>query len=534
MTRPNRVRSPRERQRWRQTQWIVIALLLLAEVFGFIAFRERLPIAILAGVVLIAFTFIRSVVRDNPPAGRMLVVVVTLIVLAWCAASFAYGQYKTSIEHLDWTLNIEAFRHKPSFEQWPVYGKSDDQRWPHALLMFPATAVLGWIAIVLGPRLVRSSQAQAVLLLCIAAAATMFAFGLGDRPERTLAVYHDGQFAEDFAFTREHGIGLNAYAAHMDELSWFGTHYPPGFMLLYGPSPVLGSIAILLGTAGAIGLTFVATLTLGGSRQVAWWSAALLGCGPLVLMLPTVSSSAVLLTFAAGAVALCGVAIRGRTSTSRLAAAGGLGLVLAAWSFFSFSVGLFAVSLVVTLTWLVMAKRLPLSRAVLLAMVVGATVVTALGLLWLTTGYDALATFAEASANHHEQIGGRRVPPDETAHRWMLRSVGNVVAWLAGHLPLTAVAIAGLVSLRGNSEFDRIVKIAAASALLVISYASLSGTFVLETERIWMFFLASLCPVAAAWMVRAQQTDSPATAKTVVGLSLVLALLTELVWKPFL
>ena len=512
----------------RRTEWPAAGAVMLAALLPLMLARQRLPSVLLCTLHLLFAAFARESVRRNSPAVRSISVAFTASVLALCLVSAAYEGYKRRVEHGDWRLNTEAFRIPPNQEQWPLYGKPDDCRWPAALLMFPAAAALGW-AVVRGTR--RPDSAAAAVALGLGAAGAMFAFGFGDRPERTFQVYHDHLFVEDYHLLQARGVGLDGYVASMKGLSWFGMHYPPGNMLLLGPHPRLGAVALLLLAAAAVPLTYGAARSLGLTGGGAFASAALLATAPLVLMLATISSAALALPLAAAALWLCGRAIR--PGRGGLVAAAGLGLLLAAWSFFSFGVAVFAGTLALALCGGVLVGGVTLRRAAVVCALAAAALAAALTALYLAAGYDTLAALREARANHYWQIGGfRLVPPRESVQRWLIRSAGNVAAFWVGHLPLTAAAALSLGLLRRRAP-GRLAAVATAATLAMILAAGFDGTFVIETERIWLFFLPPLAVGGGAWASSAAAGD-PRAARSVALISLVLATCAELFWKPFL
>ena len=522
---------PLAERRQATAEWLAAGAIIAAQVLLVLVTREREATAILSGVHLLFAAFARSAVRRNASAVRALAVGVSVVMLLWCGASLCYERHKAAVSWLGRDYNFEAFRFYRNQEQWPLYGRPGAVRWPQALAMVPAAALLAWWAIGIGPRL--KNRRVAVAGLCVASALAMIAFGFGDRPERTLAVYHDGLFADDYIYLQANGIGLDGYVAAMDDLSWFGTHYPPGLMLLYGPSPGVGAVVVLLASAASVGLAYGAARAFGIERPGAWCSAALLATAPLVLMQPTLSSSAAFVAPAAGGLWLCAIVMRSPSRPRALVASASVGVLLAGWSFFSFGVGLYAMALGLALVGCVAMGRASIRRGVAAGTIVaGATGLALIG-LYLATSYDTLAGFREASANHYDQIGGRLVPPREWVSRWLLRGAGNAIAPLVGHLPLTVTALLGLAWPDGWRR-RAMATLAGAASVAVVLYASFDGTFVLETERIWMFFLPALALPAGAWLADRDAGDSRGAAAGVILLSLALATAQEFLWSPYL
>jgi hypothetical protein len=69
--------------------------------------------------------------------------------------------------------------------------------------------------------------------------------------------------------------------------------------------------------------------------------------------------------------------------------------------------------------------------------------------------------------------------------------------------------------------------------LVVLPLLSFSGFFVLETERIWIFFVPALAIAAGAHVSRCAAREGRSTPVGFVIIMLVVATLIELTYKPY-
>jgi hypothetical protein len=512
-------------------------LTVVAAVLGFLLLSERdVLFWIVAGHVLFA-AFARAILRRNTPLPRNLAVVGTVLILVGCVLGDLYHAYKSAGVVGGWGIIGEAFRFGALYRTWPVYGSPGSSRWPLAVVALPAVVGLAWWLLGPGRRWTRRRPVVANLILAALAAFAFLSFGLSDRPERTLGLLQDEMFVADWSLVQDADRPLQAYGAELagyidkqydpvtgerrigdnGALSWFGAHYPPGLPWLHGAAGVWGSLLLLLTCAATGPTTYLAARSLELSPDRSWLAAAVLVASPMLLMMPTVSAGTATVPLAAAAVALCGRSLRGGFVAPLT-----LGLLIAGWSFLTFGVLLVAAALGITMLLLVVTGSLGIGRALVILLLAAGSLVSSLGLLYLATGYDTLHAWQDATANHFWQIGGRKLPPEDPLGRSLLRLLGNLFAFLIAHLPLTALA---LLALRRSRRPVNLLLIATWSAVLL---ANVSGTFILETERIWIAFLPLLAIPAATVLPRSKTAIA-----SYVGGSLLLALLTEWLWRPY-
>ncbi len=246
--------------------------------------------------------------------------------------------------------------------------------------------------------------------------------------------------------------------------------HPPGATILLAaldragaPGPWPAAAFILLAGAAATPLVYLlarSVATDGAARvAVLAWAFA-----PTVLLESATSMDAVFATAGVGAALLI---LRRR----RLAA----GVATMACSFLSYALPAATVWAIVVL-WLRRGRR----DALVLAATAAATAVVAYALLWLTTGFDPIASY-NATKFHYEHGVSRYRP----YWYWL---AGDPAAFLAGlGIP---VALAYARSL--NARAAPAVALAA-----VVLLGAITGFSKAEVERIWQF-LVPLAVVAAA------------------------------------
>jgi len=192
--------------------------------------------------------------------------------------------------------------------------------------------------------------------------------------------------------------------------------------------------------------------------------------------------------------------------TGSLPAASGLGFCFVAYLFFSFSASILGVLMALTavLAWFnggVKVRNLVRTAAESLA-----AVGVAIGVLYLLTHFNLLKCFVTAVHGHQQQQGNEGF---DDAKRYLLRSTGNVLAYLMSVVPLSILAFAA-VRHSGAWRRDRERPVAAAMFVAVIAtvfIAGFSGLFYAETERIWIFLTPAAALAAGHELVRRSRAE---------------------------
>ena len=488
--------------------------------------------------------------------------------LSVAAATVWNGLYWGLLQHQ--ALNREIFRGAMRTPYAPLYGQpSGDAPWraadapwraavPMVALALVAAAGIAWRA----DRRWGWREWAAVLVLQAGLIGSFAASEPAANPADGRPTGHSrltsrmpgyGLFDADARAFGSSGELLRTYVGRMPTLGWFGQHYPPGNLLLARADDATGRpVSPAFTVACAVAATPFAWLLAGvcGAGTVGRNAAALLfATATGVLVFPTLSPTAAVVLPAA---ACCWLAVRavsreredppaeaGRAGGFRriwnsadrrtVSSAAALGATWAAFTLFSYSAAVFGVLLAVALAAGVYERVIDPRRAAVAVGVAGATAILLLVGLWAASGFDALTAFRLAVRFHHEQqMNGAFDSPA----RYLLRSSGDLVAYAVSALPLTGLAGAAAWSAarRGcRSLADVLAKAVAASVVL----AAFSGSFFLETERIWLFFTPALAAVAGAEVGRRAGVEGRGVLPLVAVLSLVLAAASELIFMHY-
>ncbi|MEA2709453.1 MAG: hypothetical protein QOF78_2054 [Phycisphaerales bacterium] len=347
---------------------------------------------------------------------------------------------------------------------------------------------------------------QLALIICFALCEPPDPRKPGAAPMRmTLQLSGYSEFASDIpAFT---GIRdtLRNYVAKMPSLNWYGQHYPPGNLILLMIEKRLGlpgltkSIVCLLTVLSAIPLYRLAKeLEL---DDVAATAALLLFTATTgVLIYCTINMTSLVLLPAT----MCLWMLVRSLKTGSLTAAALLGLFFAIYLLFSFSASILGVLMALTtlLGWwsgVFSIRNIVRTGAVSLACVFGC-----IALIYVTTKFNVVACFFAAVRGHQTQQGNEGF---DEAKRWLLRSTGNIIAYLVSIVPLSILA-AGAVRHAWNegSASERLRRAFFTATLVTVLIAGFSGLFYVETERIWIFLTPAFA-LAAGFELRRRSTD---------------------------
>lgn len=310
---------------------------------------------------------------------------------------------------------------------------------------------------------------------------------------------------------------LRAFPDRIGELPFHATGHPAGAMVLYKlldevwAGPVGATVlTVAVGCLGSVVVAGLAADELGerGARlALAVWALS-----PAVLLYTATTADAVFAVVLAGA-ALC--AHRGLTRRSPgWTVAGGAGL----WAG---SMLTYAAVLLLAFLLVRAAGRLREDRAWVLswALLSAGTVLGLAGLLWLTAGYDVVASLRAVHAAYAAAPG--------SAHRpYLLWALGDPVAFggMLGIPLLAAVAAraAATVRARAWTSFD-------AAVLACLAAASTWGFSRGEVERIFLF-LVPMFVVPAARQLSAWRAPLPAVAALLTAQTLATQALFDTAW----
>ncbi len=443
------------------------------------------------------------------------------------------------------SIQREVFRRAMRSNYAPLYGLRQLASWKSAAVVLAiAGGWLAWVwrrpsdqpmrrwewALLLGLQLlliVAFARSESVLLGKGKSASRMS----GLTPGYTM-------FADDAATFSSAGDLMRTYVQRMPSLGWFSQHYPPGILLLTRMDAASGlplSLwAVILSCVAAT--PFVGGLAREAGLPVAGRNAAVLlfATATGVLVYGTVNPGSVVLLpaaacayFAARAARFPCEAASGRAVSCW--AAVGLGAGWAVFVLFSFAATVFGTLLGLAVLIGVYERIIPWRRALVAVGIAGATALGCFLLLYAATGWDALACFRQALAFHHAQQmdGGFDAPP-----RWVIRSFANLLAYLLSAAPISLLAGATLwrAARRGSRDLTDVLAKAAGAAILL---AAFSGSFFLETERIWLFYTPVLAVVAGREVGRRVGVEGRSVLPDVVLLSLLIACGAELTFMHY-
>jgi hypothetical protein len=170
-----------------------------------------------------------------------------------------------------------------------------------------------------------------------------------------------------------------------------------------------------------------------------------------------------------------------------------------------------------------------LHQTIMVAAEAIATFLVAIALTYIVTKFDLIACFIAAVHGHHEQQGNGGF---DDPKRYVLRSTGNLLAYLLSTVPLCVLATRALG--KGDDishdKLPRTLFIALAATLFI---AAFSGLFYLETERIWIFLTPALALAAGFEAARQADRSGPRFVLAMVLLVLVISCSQEFLFMHY-
>src|SRR6476659_2589959 len=120
----------------------------------------------------------------------------------------------------------------------------------------------------------------------------------------------------------------------------------------------------------------------------------------------------------------------------------------------------------------------------------------------------------------------------DTPGRYLIRSSGNIIAYLVFMFPISVLAIAGAIA-AWRDRMQPYVRALSAAAVATIFIAGFSGQFFLETERIWIFMAPALAIAAGAELARRARFEGVWLARFVFILAICLSCWQEMIWMHY-
>ncbi len=357
--------------------------------------------------------------------------------------------------------------------------------------------------------------------------AMMIAFALCEpwptRFSNTISGY--GEFSKDLAkFTGSADI-LRNYVARMESLQWYGRHYPPGNLILLslesttGPAGLTHGVVVLLTALSVIPLYKLAK-DLDLSDSAAAMAVMLLAISTSVLVLPTINTTSMLLFPAM----MCLWMFVRAMKTGSVAAGVILGCFYAMFLFFSFTASILGLLMVVTAAIGWRRGMFPVRNIITIGAISVGVVALMFVALCMMSGFNLVACFLEALRGHHAQQGS----PFDDPLRYLLRSTGNILAYVFSTIPLCILAASAIR--RSMPPAARALVVAVAVTILA---AGFSGLFYVETERIWIFLTPALAIGAAFEVHRRGDGGEPEVPAFVVILTLLISCAQEFLFMHY-
>jgi hypothetical protein len=395
----------------------------------------------------------------------------------------------------------------------PVYGQSETPVWPWWLVPVGVSVALLGVAAIWREGLLNSRMGTWALVAFHVALAISLAMsdgwvrGEGFRrlnAETGVRPWVDESRGYGHAVKEILGTYIERLAREPQRFARM-SHYPPGNLVAQYSLQWLGVgwahkwIVIGLMALGALPL-YGLVRELGGDRPAGRMGHLLYMTATMVLVFATMDFG----VLAAPLAGLCvWLMVRGVKRRERWAAAL-LGLSMAVFGFYIFTVTLVgAVMGIAVVLWLMM-QRVSWRNAIETAAISLAVFVACFLVLYKTTGLDIIACLRTGMANERQHMGSGFDDPA----RYALRASGHVIAYLVqSGFALVALVLVALPSLRpwrkgDEAESTGLLGGFAWAVMAGVLLAGLSGGFHGETERVWIVFTPLLAVVAGCELRR--------------------------------
>jgi hypothetical protein len=315
--------------------------------------------------------------------------------------------------------------------------------------------------------------------------------------ESTLRVYgyYAGyrNFAGDLpSFTGISDV-LRNYVERMPTLSHFGSHYPPGFLILLMVGKLLPSEFVVKSIGVVLpALTILPLHALAGelqlSRRASGLAGILLASSAGVLIFPTLAPVAMLMFLSCTCLWLLVRSLRRGESWCSLA----FGLTFAIYVFFSFASYMLAILMGMLVLFAILNKSISITRALRVLLSSITVFVVFFAALYLIWNFNIIECFQTAHAMHLKSPGHGFDHP----MRYLLRATGGILAYLIStSFVLAVLAIAALRRIENEDPLRRAFTFA---TLLAVVAAGFSGMSYFETERLWLIFTPALAILAGS------------------------------------
>jgi hypothetical protein len=300
-------------------------------------------------------------------------------------------------------------------------------------------------------------------------------------------------YADDVQQFTGFGDVLRNYVERMPQLSYFASHYPPGFALLFMTGKLVGSdILVKLLCLLLPALTIFPLHALAGelqlSRRATALAAVLMATSAGVLIFPTINAVAILMLPACTCIWLLLRSLNRGGWWNPIA----FGLCFAIYVLLSFASYMIALLMGLLVLIAMLNKSISPRRVLHVLSTSVSTFALFFALLHLICGFNIIDCFRTAHAMHLKNPGHGFDHP----LRYLFRATGGILAYLVStSMVIPILAIAAIKRTDNDPPLRRAFTVAAILGLLA---AGFSGMSYFETERLWLIFTPALAIVAGA------------------------------------
>jgi len=320
-----------------------------------------------------------------------------------------------------------------------------------------------------------------------------FAHSYGD--ERIVKnIAHYLTFSKDLSFFGSIGDILENYTSKMDQLGVHNQHYPPGNLILLKLEQMLGFPAFT--KLVVIGFSALTILPLTEFAKLCRFShSAVIGTqllfitSPGILIFPTLDLVPIVMCLGSE---ICYVYLHGLKS-GKVVHGILVGVLLAAYTFFSFSSSLILLFMVIFLLTAAHSRLVPFHRGTKILILSAVSFVSVYFLIYLSAGFNMLECFQKAVLQNRKQMSSGF----DDGWRYAIRTSGALLAYFIGAgFPLAVLGCHAARKLRKDKHAEPWTRSFAIAFILTLGVAACSGLFFLETERVWLFFTPGLALLA--------------------------------------
>ncbi len=440
--------------------------------------------------------------RDNDNILKKILLIAAILMASWRSWNLLFRYHISESGY-----QFDMFRN--SMQTWfsPIYGEFSVGRLPFYAIF--AVGLCCFLVYKKGRDLL-DKPAAIYWIMGIQLLLTL-SFGLTDGSERWLDYgTHFGQFANGLPYCdRSIAVLFSRYSEimAMRDLGFHLNHYPPGnlLLLLIGQllhfPPFAKLITVILAVATCFQLQRIAK-TLAFDTTTTNYGLLLYATNLGVLVFPSIDFAALLPFFGCWMIA----AFLKAWFTQKWYFSIELGVATVFFAIFSFNfpliigfIGIF--SLIYLFCTYKNGENVLffIKNAVFIGITSAIFAILCFYTLFLLTKFNILTCFTTSIANNSKQADYHAF---DSLSRYLLRSTGNVIAYLVGSLGIATTVLLFFIKKSPKTKNEAIWATAAISTLIFTTFCTL---FIGETERIWLYFTPLLTLSAAITLTNWQK-----------------------------